>query len=109
MLYNFVNNFCIVFIGLFKKCFYICINNTVIDKKSNMETKIFLGLILLWSFLIIVGFVGILLAIKETKRYNKSIDAEADLVGQLFFIASISIVKLAKSISNKRTKNEAHP
>lgn len=70
-----------------------------------MEAKMILGLILGLFFLALTCVIGIWLAIRETKRYNKSIEAEANVISQLLFIASITIVKFSKSVTNKRAKN----
>ena len=70
-----------------------------------MEANMNLGVVFGMIFFVLIGVLGILLAIRETNRYNKSIVAEAEVIGQLLFISSVAIIKFTKSITNKRTKN----
>lgn len=70
-----------------------------------MEAKTISTLVLGLCFLAITCIIGVFLAIKETKRYNKSIEVHSNIIGKLFFIAAITIVKFSKSITNQRTKN----
>lgn len=70
-----------------------------------MEVNMTLGVVFGMTFFVLIGVLGVLLAIRETNRYNKSIEAEAEVIGQLLFISSVAIIKFTKSITNKRTKN----
>lgn len=70
-----------------------------------MEANMISGMVFGVGFLVLTCIVGVLLSIRETKKYNKSIEAEAEVIGQLLFISSIAIIKFTKSISNKRAKN----
>lgn len=70
-----------------------------------MEDNMTLWVVFIVTFFVLIGGLGILLAIRETNRYNKSIEAESEVIGQLLFISSIAIIKFTKCVTNKRTKN----